>query len=318
MGRTFLISFCILLGFLALGRSSDADVATVGGVKVVSGTDVDVYLETRGGVTYISLPGTWRWPLTGSAEDYCAMPAARVEEAIRAIEYPIRDLEIQVVILPVPRRHFSESSAEGRVVFLSPGRVEYPDQHIHYIVAHEIGHVVQHLLMPESRMDLWERFAALRGLDLEDRGTSIDHACRPAEIFAEDFRVLFGGELARCGGNVENHDLEEPEGIQGLKEFMLSLVGEWETRVRISAYPNPFSSDIVFETFSLGGENRPLEVSVFDALGRKLRDLAPPPGGSVYVVWDGRDEGGRIVAPGVYFAYIWAGEHLRIRKLIKR
>ena len=318
MGRTFLIAFCVLLGFLALGRSSDADVATVGSVTVISGTDVDAYLETRGGVTYISLPGIPQWPLVESGEDYCAMPAARVEEAIQAIEYPIRDLEIQVVILPVPRRHLSESSAEGRVVFLSPGRVEYPNQHIHYIVAHEIGHVVQHLLMPESRMDLWGRFAALRGLDLEDKGTSVDHAWRPAEIFAEDFRVLFGGELAYCGGNIENHDLIGPERIQGLREFMLSLLGEWETRVRVSAYPNPFSSDIVFEAFSLGEQNRPLEVSVFDALGRKLRDLAPPPEGSVYVVWDGRDEGGRIVAPGVYFAHISAGEHLRIRKLIKQ
>jgi len=316
--RVVLIVACIVLGFLALGGPCGADVALVGGVKVVSGADVDAYLETRGGVTHISFPGTLQWPLDGSPADYHAMPPARVEEAIRAIEYPIRDLEIQVVILPVPRLHVPESSAEGRVIFLSPGRGEYPNEHIHYIVAHEIGHVVQHLLMPESCRDLWDRFAALRGLDLGDTDASADHAYRPAEIFAEDFRVLFGGDMARCGGSIENHNLEEPEGIQGLRDFMLALLGEWEACVRISAYPNPFSSDVVFEAFTLGEQSGPVEVTVFDALGRKVRALGRPQDGSVYIVWDGREEGGRMVAPGVYFAHISAGEDLRIRKLIKR
>lgn len=318
MGRILVIASCILLGCLTLGRPCGADVALAGGVKVVSGTDVEAYLETRGGVTYISLPGTRQWALAGSQDDYHAMPAGRVEEAIRAIQYPIRDLEIHVVILPVPRQEVPESSAEGRVVFLSPGRVEYPEEHVHYIVAHEIGHVVQHLLMPDSRGDLWERFAALRGFDLESGATCTDHACRPAEIFAEDFRVLFGGDMARCGGNVENHDLEGPDEVLGLKEFMLSLLGEWDDCVRISAYPNPFTSEVVFEAFTLGEQDRPLKVTVFDALGRKIRDLGRPEEGSVFLVWDGRDEGDRMVAPGVYFAHISAGEDSRIRKLVRQ
>jgi hypothetical protein len=204
------------------------------------------------------------------------------------------------------------------VIFLSPGRVGYPEQHVHYIVAHEVGHVVQHLLMPDSRDDLWARYAALRGLDLKDAASHASHASRPAEVFAEDFRVLFGGEMARCGGNVENHDLEAPEEVSGLRDFMLSLVGEWEGRIRVSAYPNPFTSEVVFEAFTLSDRGKPLEVTVFDARGREIRSLGRPQGGSVFLVWDGRDEGRRQVAPGVYFAHIVVGEDSRIQKLIRR
>jgi hypothetical protein len=314
--RVSLMAFWIGWIFVAFGGPCRADISLAGGVEVFSGADLDSYLKTQDGVTYIVFPGTQPWPLVGSGDDYCAMPAAAVGEALRAIQYPIGDLAIQVVILPVPRCRLPESSAEGRVVFLSPGRIEYPVEHIHYIVAHEVGHVVQHLLMPDSREDLWQRFEALRGLDSVDGDAA--HAYRPSEIFAEDFRVLFGGDVARCGGAVENHDLVRPEEVPGLREFMLSLVTEWNDRVRIDAYPNPFTADIVLEAFSLGSEGRPLTVTVFDAAGRRLRRLPTPQDGSTYVVWDGRDDDGRVVAPGVYFARIHAGEEVGIRKLIRR
>jgi hypothetical protein len=308
-----------MLGLLTPAPRSEADDTALGRIKVISGADLDPYLETRDGVTRVCLPGTHRWALTGSDEDYHAMPVAQVEEAIRAVRYPIRDLEIIVVILPRPRCRVPESSAEGRVVFLSPGRVDYPVEHIHYIVAHEMGHVVQHLLMPDSRRDLWERFVSIRGLD---RGSlnddSADHACRPTEVFAEDFRVLFGGDLARCGGNVENHDLLEPEGVPGLGEFMLSLLGEWEDIVRVSVCPNPFTADVVFEVFSLDGMGGSIEVAVFDVLGRRMRKLGGQGDGSVYVVWDGMDEEGRRAAPGLYFAAISVKERFTVTKLIRR
>ena len=306
------------MGVLALGEPCHGDIASVGGIAIVSGSDLDRYLETRDGITYISVPGTCEWALAMSQGEYHAMQAGRVEEAVRAIDYPIQDLEILVAILPVPRREIVESSAEGRVIFLSPGRVGYPEEHVHYIVAHEIGHVVQHILMPDSRRDLWERYAALRGLDLEQAYTHTEHADRPAEIFAEDFRVLFGGEMARCGGNVENHELTAPEDVVGLREFMLSLMNEWENLVRVSTYPNPFTSQIVFEAFTLGEENRPFEVILFDVSGRKIKELSRPETGSALLVWDGRDEGNHMVAPGVYFAHISAGRTSRILKVIRR
>ena len=108
------------------------------------------------------------------------------------------------------------------------------------------------------------------------------------------------------------------KGEDGLEEFMLSLLDEWEGRIRVSAYPNPFQSDVVFEASSLSGDSQCLEVAVFDVRGRKLRDLFVSASGPAHLVWDGRDRRGRIVSSGVYFASVRAGGELHIRKLIKR
>ena len=105
--------------------------------------------------------------------------------------------------------------------------------------------------MPGSRQDLWRAYAGLRGLDASDAGLSRDHASRLTEIFAEDFRVLFGGDIARCGGEIENHDITSPEDVEGLREFMLSLLDVWAGVVRFSVYPNPFESSVVFYGRSL-------------------------------------------------------------------
>jgi hypothetical protein len=45
---------------------------------------------------------------------------------------------------------------------------------------------------------------------------------------------------------------------------------------------------------------------VFDATGRVVRHLldGPHPAGDYWLTWDGRDDGGREVAAGVYFAHV--------------
>lgn len=313
-----LCKIAIATGLSIMALPCRAAILTVRGISIRSGQDVSAYVRTEGNRACIDFPGTQRWILTGSPDDYRAMSPAVVGEAVEAIDYPIDGLGIEMLILPVPRSRVTESSAEGRVVFLSPGRVEYPYQHIHYIVTHEIGHVVQHMLMPESRGDLWETYGTLRGLDHRAVDPSASHAVRPAEIFAEDFRALFGGEAARFGGNVENHDIPRPEDVSGLREFMLSLLGEWEGRLRISAFPNPFESAVVFEAFSLGSTPSGMKITLFDIRGRVIRGLSLPQGGPSYVVWDGSDEMGRQVAAGVYFADVRTGTGSTIHKLVKR
>jgi hypothetical protein len=316
--RAIVACSCTLLTMLVPLRPCIADSTTIRGVRVWSCSDVSEYISAEGNRVYLTFPGTPRWELEGSAQDYCPMPVDLVEDALRAIDYPIDDLEIEVLILPVPRSHVPESSAEARVVFLSPGRLPYPDPHVHYVVAHEIGHVVQHLLMPKSRPDLWETYMALRGLPSEAAEGSGEHAWRPAEIFAEDFRILFGDDLARCGGNVENHEIAGPEQVGGLREFIQSLPDQWDGRVRINAYPNPFESDVVVEAFTLGTQRCPIEAAVLDVQGKMLRDLNSPADVSTYLVWDGCDRQGREVAPGVYFIVVRAGNASAIHKLIKR
>lgn len=67
------------------------------------------------------------------------------------------------------------------------------------------------------------------------------------------------------------------------------------------AWPNPFNSATVI-AFELPTTST-VDLAVYDALGQRLRDLAPAPSlaaGRYSVRWDGRDDDGRDVASGVY------------------
>jgi hypothetical protein len=239
-----------------------------------------------------------------------------VAEAAGGVAYPMDGIGIDILILPVPRRDLPNSSAEGRVIFLSPGRVPYPVDHVHYTVVHEIGHVIHHALMPASRGDLWQAYADLRGLPSGGIDPGASHASRISEIFAEDFRVLFGGSKARCGGEVENHDLASPEAVDGLREFMLSLPGEWEGCVAFSASPNPFESSVVLRAFSLDEPVSFDVLEVYDVGGRMIRRFTPVRRSSE-IVWDGRDQAGNTVAPGMYMLRAGAGKGPGVYKVLK-
>lgn len=83
------------------------------------------------------------------------------------------------------------------------------------------------------------------------------------------------------------------------------------------AYPNPFraSSGLAF-TLARGGDVR---VGIYDVTGRRVRSLerlGAGPGEQV-LVWDGRDGGGRQLAPGVYLARYQAGAAHGTRRLVK-
>uniref|UniRef100_A0A7C4CDW4 FlgD/Vpr Ig-like domain-containing protein n=1 Tax=candidate division WOR-3 bacterium TaxID=2052148 RepID=A0A7C4CDW4_UNCW3 len=62
-----------------------------------------------------------------------------------------------------------------------------------------------------------------------------------------------------------------------------------------------------------------VSLAVYDAAGAFVRELAGTvqPAGFRAVRWDGRDENGRTVAPGVYYCRMRAGDFRAIRKLVK-
>jgi hypothetical protein len=80
--------------------------------------------------------------------------------------------------------------------------------------------------------------------------------------------------------------------------------------------PNPFGPETRI-AYRLT-ESAPVQLSVFDAAGRQVRSLirAGQPAGEFAVRWDGRDDGGRTVPPGVYFYLLKAGEQSEVRKMI--
>ncbi len=100
----------------------------------------------------------------------------------------------------------------------------------------------------------------------------------------------------------------------------LTAVLETEDSARSFAlypgYPNPFNAEVVLP-FVLAEAAR-AELTVFDALGRKVRTLVhgERAAGTHRVVWNGRDGRGQAAASGVYFYRLQAGEFTATARLL--
>ncbi len=81
--------------------------------------------------------------------------------------------------------------------------------------------------------------------------------------------------------------------------------------------PNPFNprTEIRFEL----SRDAAATLAIFDLRGREVRRLldgAPLPAGRHAAIWDGRDDGGRAVASGMYLYRFMAGEVVEERKML--
>ncbi|MFC1526849.1 FlgD immunoglobulin-like domain containing protein [Candidatus Latescibacterota bacterium] len=81
-------------------------------------------------------------------------------------------------------------------------------------------------------------------------------------------------------------------------------------------YPNPFNAEIAVP-FALPTSG-PVELVVYDILGRRVRKLAdgPQSPGLHAVTWDGRDEEGRQLATGIYLCRLIQGTTIQSRKVL--
>jgi hypothetical protein len=84
-------------------------------------------------------------------------------------------------------------------------------------------------------------------------------------------------------------------------------------------HPNPFNpyATLSFDVPGQRGGARPVTLVIYDASGRLVRRLVSGAVGTgpKSVVWDGRDQGGRPLGSGIYFARITIGEFAASRKL---
>jgi hypothetical protein len=70
---------------------------------------------------------------------------------------------------------------------------------------------------------------------------------------------------------------------------------------RLVAFPTPFNAQVRLALE--GAADGPVTVTIHDARGRTVRRLsAGVSGGQAQLMWDGRDEAGRVMASGTYFA----------------
>jgi hypothetical protein len=83
------------------------------------------------------------------------------------------------------------------------------------------------------------------------------------------------------------------------------------------ARPNPFT-DALSVPLALDAA-APVHAAVYSADGRRLRTIADRPlsAGSHVLSWDGRDDTGRAVAPGVYFVKVTRGGESRTAKVTR-
>ena len=85
----------------------------------------------------------------------------------------------------------------------------------------------------------------------------------------------------------------------------------------LTAAPNPFQTSARLDVRLTGAEAA--RVTIHDAQGRLVRALAealPAPGRHT-LLWDGRDDRGRVVAGGSYFVRVKAGPARWTTRLVR-
>lgn len=88
------------------------------------------------------------------------------------------------------------------------------------VIAHEYGHAwsLYHYYLDEHAS--WTRYLQARGLASDSRAGSGPYMWQPAEIIAEDYRLLFGTQAAQSQTAQMNYLLPDARAIPGLKDFL--------------------------------------------------------------------------------------------------
>jgi len=253
-----------------------------------------------------------------------------VLEALNGIDLDGKRLDIRtrVYILPFPVSGYLCSFVSNGAIYLSPGVNEIDGYVTSYVVAHEFGHVFQLRYLPLDDEEGWDEYLALRGMAGIGSTDDTGHPGKPVEVFAEDFRYLFGNDEARYSNSIENETLIPPDEVPGLREFFVSLVGDVEVAGRstlapfkVSNYPNPFNpSTTIIAEFDDGGTpiENDITLKIFSVDGRLVKSMQSGrvDGNRVSFAWDGTNERGVRVTSGTYFYSISAGRERTVGKMI--
>jgi hypothetical protein len=260
------------------------------------------------------------------------MDADLVIEALAQVDAAGKKIamDVEVYVLPLPRSGILSSSACDNRIFLSPGVVEIDGRLVARTAVHELGHVFQCRFAPRESGGAWPEYLALRGIgDGAVYSEDAPRAFRPTEIFAEDFRYLFGGSDARDAGGIENPELRLPDEVSGLEDYFVSLAAPATVAgaarpgapLALSNYPNPFNpSTTIRVVFGGRAPANPggIDVAIYRADGSLVRRIA---GGAVTeseftARWDGRDDRGNPAPSGVYFYAVRLGESRAAGKML--
>ena len=241
------------------------------------------------------------------------------------------NMRVNVYVLPLFRSGFLASSTCGGDIFLSPGVYEINRYSIAFTVAHEVGHVFQQQYAPVSSARAWPEYLTLRGICNDPLyADDSPRMNRPVEIFAEDFRYLFGGPEACYSGTIENPNIPLPDHVPGLKEFFAALVPAEEiatieplrpAALSLSNYPNPFNPSTTIHVLfddPASAAGREIDLSIYRIDGSLVRNLyhGRVTEDEYSIRWDGKDARGQEAASGLYLYCVRSGSRSATGKML--
>jgi len=322
------ISNLIIVAILALIMASVAPAKAALSVQTSTGIQAVIHTPEEIIERYLDADsdGTWlRHPVAGSVEldttehpwdSLVPVSSDVVMAALESMDHFQANLQVEIFLLPGMPADVMSSFARRDAIFMAPTLAEPADETIHYIVTHEMGHVLCWFAL-DGQVSRWSQYCSLRGLDLDQDGAQVSHAQRNREIIAEDFRFLFGGHLATASGTIENGDLVLPNQVHGLQELLVSYLATPQETVLVEqpsrVYPNPCRAQARVELTlassadkSMGAE--PI-LEVYNLRGQLVKRIQ---GGTVVngravIEWDGQGQDGRRVSAGMYLYRVSAG-----------
>jgi hypothetical protein len=82
----------------------------------------------------------------------------------------------------------------------------------------------------------------------------------------------------------------------------------------VRVYPNPATTTALGLLLRLTGDAEGYQGEIFDLSGRRLRRFSAAANG--LAIWDGRDDDGRLVRPGLYFVRAEAGGRSAVARVV--
>ena len=139
----------------------------------------------------------------------------------------------------------------------------------------------------------------------DDAGYSVDHTF-------DDSYIVAGYTSVFAGGDTDAWVLKTMPDQAMVRKRDVSLNDQLNTRV----LPNPSGQEVCL-MWDLRSP-RPVRVTVWSTLGRRVRLLIDEqtPEGTHQVTWNGLDDSGHSVPPGIYFLLIQAGYQMDSRKVV--
>jgi len=109
----------------------------------------------------------------------------------------------------------------------------------------------------------------------------------------------------------------------GVYEYGSPVYSVHETEVSeeniIFNYPNPFNTSTTISFYETMNVHEEVQVEIYNLKGQKVKKfliVPTSPGHTISVIWDGKDDKGRIVTNGIYFCKVSAEKREFVKKLV--